>query len=89
MTNEISKLEQQIQKFMPFNEQEEHDKAILLKWFESGSDILTRENEIAHLTGSCVGSESRQKSVLWHITTSIIPGRGLVVTQMVMPICTM
>ena len=44
--------EQQIQKFMPFNEQEEHDKAILLKWFESGSDILTRENEIAHLTAS-------------------------------------
>lgn len=26
---ELSKLEQQIQKFMPFNEQEEHDKAIL------------------------------------------------------------
>ena len=45
MTKELSKLEQQIQKFMPFNEQEEHDKAILLKWFESGSDILTRENE--------------------------------------------
>lgn len=61
MTKELSKLEQQIQKFMPFNEQEEHDKAILLKWFESGSDILTRENEIAHLTGICVGSESRQK----------------------------
>lgn len=52
MTKELSKLEQQIQKFMPFNEQEEHDKAILLKWFESGSDILTRENEIAHLTAS-------------------------------------
>ena len=34
MTNELSKLEQQIQKFMPFNEQEEHDKAILLKWIE-------------------------------------------------------
>ena len=35
MTKELSKLEQQIQKFMPFNEQEEHDKAILLKWFET------------------------------------------------------
>lgn len=34
MTKELSKLEQQIQKFMPFNEQEEHDKAILLKWFD-------------------------------------------------------
>ena len=53
MTNELSKLEQQIQKFMPFNEQEEHDKAILLKWFESGSDILTRENEIARSRTGC------------------------------------
>ena len=46
MTKELSKLEQQIQKFMPFNEQEEHDKAILLKWFESGSDILTEKMKL-------------------------------------------
>ena len=64
MTKELSKLEQQIQKFMPFNEQEEHDKAILLKWFESGSDILTRENEIAHLTASAWVVSPDKKSVL-------------------------
>lgn len=29
MTKELSKLEQQIQKFMPFNEQEEHVKAFI------------------------------------------------------------
>lgn len=49
---------------MPFNEQEEHDKAILLKWFESGSDILTRENEIAHLTASAWVVSLDKKSVL-------------------------
>ena len=64
MTKKLSKLEQQIQKFMPFNEQEEHDKAILLKWFESGSDILTRENEIAHLTASAWVVSPDKKSVL-------------------------
>ena len=64
MTKELSKLEQQIQKFMPFNEQEEHDKAILLKWIESGSDILTRENEIAHLTASAWVVSPDKKSVL-------------------------
>ena len=64
MTKELSKLEQQIQKFMPFNEQEEHDKAILLKWLESGSDILTRENEIAHLTASAWVVSPDKKSVL-------------------------
>ena len=64
MIKELSKLEQQIQKFMPFNEQEEHDKAILLKWFESGSDILTRENEIAHLTASAWVVSPDKKSVL-------------------------
>lgn len=64
MTKELSKLEQQIQKFTPFNEQEENDKAILLKWFESGSDILTRENEIAHLTASAWVVSPDKKRVL-------------------------
>ena len=85
MTKELSKLEQQIQKFMPFNEQEEHDKAILLKWFESGSDILTRENEIAHLTASAWVVSPDKKSVLMAYHNIYHPGRGLVVTQMVMP----
>ena len=43
MTKELSKLEQQIQKFMPFNEQEEHDKAILSIFPQkTSSDIVGR-----------------------------------------------
>lgn len=48
----IKRLEKQIREYMPFNEQEEKDRANLLKWLESGVDILTRENETAHLTAS-------------------------------------
>lgn len=45
MQNETAKenLLRQIQKYRPYNEQEERDRAILLKWMESGCDILTRE----------------------------------------------
>ena len=47
MQNETAKenLLRQIREYRPYNEQEERDRAILLKWMESGCDILTRENE--------------------------------------------
>ncbi len=60
----LYELKQQIQKFTPFNEQEERDKAILVKWFESGMDILTRENEVAHLTASAWVVSPDRKRVL-------------------------
>ena len=54
MQNETAKenLLRQIREYRPYNEQEERDRAILLKWMKSGCDILTRENETAHLTVS-------------------------------------
>ncbi len=61
---QLHRLKHQIECFIPFNEQEERDKAILLKWFESGADILTRENEIAHLTASAWVVSPDRKSVL-------------------------
>lgn len=45
-------LREQVERFVPCNEQEERDKAILLHWLDSGEDILTRKNEVAHLTAS-------------------------------------
>lgn len=45
-------LRNQIQNFQPWNEQEARDKAILLSWLDSGTDILTRNNPAAHLTAS-------------------------------------
>lgn len=48
----MESLKQQVAAYIPFNEQEDRDKAILLHWLESGADILTRKNEVAHLTAS-------------------------------------
>lgn len=43
---------QQIQKFQPYNEQEERDKQTMLKWTKQFEDVLTRQNELAHFTAS-------------------------------------
>ena len=48
----MERLKKQVEAYEPFNEQEERDKKLLLDWLESGKDILTRENEVAHLTAS-------------------------------------
>lgn len=46
------KLYNQIRDFIPHNEQEQNDKDVLLRWLDSGAEILTRENPVAHLTAS-------------------------------------
>ena len=58
----------EIAAYHPFNEQEERDRAILLKWMESGCDILTRENETAHLTASAwvVSPDRKQVLMAYH-----------------------
>lgn len=45
---------EQIRNFIPFNEQEERDKAELLFLLETGEgrDLFTRENKTAHVTAS-------------------------------------
>lgn len=55
---------EQIRAYTPFNEQEEMDKAILLTWLESGADILTRNNPVAHLTASAWVVSPDRRSVL-------------------------
>lgn len=54
----------QIREYVPCSEQEERDKKVILQWLESGADILTRENEIAHLTASAWVVSPDRKSVL-------------------------
>ena len=68
MQNETAKenLLRQIREYRPYNEQEERDRAILLKWMESGCDILTRENETAHLTASAWVVSPDRKQVCGH-----------------------
>ena len=61
----MKKLKSQVESFVPCNEQETRDKALLLEWIESGRDILTRENEVAHLTASAwVVSPDRERVLM-------------------------
>lgn len=60
----MERLKKQVEAYEPFNEQEARDKKLLLDWLESGKDILTRENEVAHLTASAWVVSPDRESVL-------------------------
>lgn len=45
-------IRKEIEKYKPYNEQEEKDKIVLLKYLNTFDNLLTRENEFAHLTAS-------------------------------------
>lgn len=42
----------QISGYIPYNEQEEKDKQVMLKWLEEQSDAFLRDNKVAHFTSS-------------------------------------
>lgn len=44
--------QQQIKNYTPFNEQEQKDQQLMLKCITSFDDILTRNNEVCHMTVS-------------------------------------
>lgn len=51
MTKE--ELIQEIEDFLPFNEEERRDKEVLLQALKNEKDVFTRNNEICHITASC------------------------------------
>ena len=53
-----------VEAYIPYNDQETADKALLLQWLRSGKDILTRDNLTAHLTASAWVVSPDRKSVL-------------------------
>lgn len=56
-----------IKEYKPYNEQEEKDKEITVKCQEMYDDILTRNNEIAHITSSAfVVNRKRDKVLMVH-----------------------
>ena len=58
-------LTEQLRGYIPFNEQEECDREIILNWLESGQEIFTRENKTAHMTASAwVVSPDRKKVLM-------------------------
>ena len=41
-----------LERFVPFNEQEECDKELMLDYIDTFDDVLTRDNKMCHFTAS-------------------------------------
>ena len=61
-------LKKQIEKYIPYNKQEENDKKIMLDYMEKYNNLLTRENEVAHFTASAwaVNKERTKVLMIYH-----------------------
>ena len=59
---------EQIKNFIPYNEQEEKDKAILIQLLESGEELFTRDNSKMHFTASAwvVNKEHTKVLMAYH-----------------------
>ena len=72
------KLKEQIEKYIPYNEQEQRDKEQCLKFIDSFNDVLTRNNIIGHFSASAfvVNKERTKMLVVYHIINDgwIYPG---------------
>lgn len=58
----------QIEQYKPWNEQEENDRKIILKYVDFFENIFTRENEVAHITSSSwiVNQDRSQILMIYH-----------------------
>lgn len=61
-------LKEQIEKYIPFNEQEKNDKKIILDYMDKFNNLLTRENEVAHFTASAwtVNKDKTKVLMIYH-----------------------
>ena len=57
-------LKENLEKFNPYNEQEEVDKKIMLKYINDFGDVLTRENEYGHFTSSAFVLNKERTKIL-------------------------
>jgi 8-oxo-dGTP pyrophosphatase MutT (NUDIX family) len=56
-----------IKKYTPFNEQEKKDKEVILHCIETFDDVLTRNNQLAHITCSAfVVNKAKDKVLMVH-----------------------
>ena len=62
--NEKEMLIKQIENYVPFNEQEEKDKEVILKYLNDFEDIFDRTNEYAHVTASAWAVNKDRTKVL-------------------------
>ena len=61
-------LKEQIERYKPYNEQEEKDKQMMLKYINTFNDVLTRNNEFGHFTASswAVNKEKTKVLMIYH-----------------------
>ncbi len=71
-------IKEQIENYIPFDEQEEKDKEQFLEFINSFDDVLTRENIFGHFSSSAfvVNKERTKMLVVYHIINDgwIYPG---------------
>ena len=62
------KLIDQIEKYKPYNEQEEKDKILILNWIRNNENAFSRENAVAHMTASAwvVNRERTKVLMVYH-----------------------
>ena len=61
-------LKEKLEKYIPFNEQEEKDKAVMISYLENFDNSLTRENKYGHFTSSAwvVNKERTKVLMIYH-----------------------
>lgn len=58
---------EQLKNYLPYNEQEEKDKELILKCIDTYDNLLTRDNTIAHITSSgYIVNKNRDKVLMIH-----------------------
>jgi len=71
-------LKEQIERYIPYNEQEQRDKEQFLRFIDENRDVLTRENTIGHFSSSAfvVNKDKNKMLVVYHIINDgwIAPG---------------
>ena len=62
------KLVSQIRRYVPYNEQEEKDKRLILDWIRNNENAFSRENAVAHMTASAwvVNRERTKVLMVYH-----------------------
>ena len=62
------KIKEQIEKYIPYNEQEASDKELMLEYIDKFEDVLTRKNKMCHFTASnwIVNKDKTKVLMIYH-----------------------